>query len=61
MATLENAIGETLSTPEWVIASVADSDARLYYRFYRGTSVGDKYLRVVVKWDVTGFRLNREN
>jgi len=27
----------------------SDSAARLYYRFYMGTMVGDKYLCVVVK------------
>ena len=28
---------------------MSDSEARLYYRFYVGTRVGDKYLCVVVK------------
>ncbi len=42
-------IEETLSKPQRVIQSLSDDDARLYYRFYIGTKVGDKYLCVVVK------------
>jgi hypothetical protein len=43
------AIGETLRQPDHVMESLADPQARLYYRFYGGTLVGDKYLCVVVK------------
>jgi hypothetical protein len=32
-----------------VIQSLSDPQARLYYRYYAGTRVGDKYLCVVVK------------
>ena len=49
MAGLESAIEETLARPETVIESFSDPEARLYYCFYIGTRVGDKYLCVVVK------------
>ena len=42
-------IKETLLAPQRVIQSLSDEGARLYYRFYIGTKVGDKYLCVVVK------------
>ena len=43
------AIKETIVSPQRVIQSLSDSEAHLYYRFYVGTRVGDKYLCVVVK------------
>jgi hypothetical protein len=46
---MTRAIAETLSAPAKVVQSLSDSEARLYYRFYFGTRVGDKYLCVVVK------------
>jgi len=46
---LEPAIEETLARPEIVVQSFSDPEARLYYRFYVGTRVGDKYLCVVVR------------
>jgi hypothetical protein len=49
MAGLEKAIEETLRRPELVIQSLSDSQAQLYYRYYRRTQVGDKYLFIVVK------------
>ncbi len=49
MAELEGAIRDTLSHPERVVESLSDPQARLYYRFYLGTRVGDKWLCVVVK------------
>jgi hypothetical protein len=49
MAGMENAIEETLVRPERVVQSASDEEARLYYRFYIGTLVGDKYLCVIVK------------
>ena len=49
MAGMEKAIEETLARPEKVVESLSDPDARLYYRFYLGTRVGDKYLCVIVK------------
>jgi hypothetical protein len=45
----ENAIEETLTRPERVVESPSDVQVHLYYRFYTGTAVGDKYLCVVVK------------
>ena len=47
-------IEETLRHPYTVIQSKGDTRARLYYRFYFNTTVGDKYLCVVVKFGVRG-------
>jgi hypothetical protein len=41
MVGLEDAIGETLARPEHVIQSLSDPQARLYYRYYVGTRVGE--------------------
>ena len=49
MVGMEDKIEETLTRPERVIESLGDPEARLYYRFYQGTRVGDKHLCVVVK------------
>jgi hypothetical protein len=49
MSGLEKSIGETLGDPEMVMESLSDPQARLYYRHYSGTPVGDKFLCVVVK------------
>jgi len=49
MEALEPEIETTLRSPQTVIQSISDDEARLYYRFYMGTKVGDKYLCVVVK------------
>lgn len=49
MVGLEAAISETLKHPALVIQSISDDAARLYYRFYSGTRVGDKFVCVVVK------------
>jgi hypothetical protein len=38
-----------LLRPECVVESFSDPHARLYYRFYFGTLVGNKYVCVVVK------------
>jgi len=48
MVGLEDSIGETLARPQRVIQSLSDLQARLYYRYYVGTQVGDKFLCVVV-------------
>ncbi len=45
----EGAIEETLRNPGRVLESLFDMEAGLYYRFYRETAVGAKYLCVVVK------------
>lgn len=49
MADLRRAIVETLEHPALVIQSMSDEAARLYYRSYSGTAVGDKFVCVVVK------------
>ena len=49
MSGMEQAIEETLLRPEQVVESFSDPQARLYYRFYFGSMVGDKYVCVVVK------------
>ena len=43
-------IEETLRMPERVVESLSDEQAQLYYRFFLGTKVGDKYFCVVVKF-----------
>ena len=49
MAGLEGAIEQTLANPEYVVQSLSDDQARLYYRFYSATLGGEKFLCVVVK------------
>jgi len=50
MVGLERAMAETLLHPVRVVESFSDPQARLYYRYYLGTMVGDKFLCVVVKF-----------
>jgi hypothetical protein len=54
MLGLEAEIRTTISTPELVRQSRSDFDARLFYRFYRRTVLGGKFLCVVVKYRETG-------
>ena len=49
MSDLKAAIAETVARPARVVQSVSDPQAHLYYRWYVGTRVGDKFLCVVVK------------
>ncbi len=49
MAELELQIEATLVKPQSVIQSASDDEAQLYYRFYTGTKIGDKFLCMVVK------------
>lgn len=42
-------IERVLLVPERVVQSRVDENARLYYRYFFDTLVGDKYLCVVVK------------
>lgn len=49
MTGMEAAIDETLLEPEIVIQSQSDDQARIYYRSYSSTPVGEKLLCVVVK------------
>ncbi len=46
---MERAIEQTLLEPEQIVESFGDPQARMYYRFYFGTVVGDKHLCAVVK------------
>jgi hypothetical protein len=43
-------INETLASPNIVIQSRSDEEARLYYRFYEGLSIRNKHLCIVVKF-----------
>jgi len=49
MRGMEGRIEETVRRPEKVLESLSDPQARLYYRLYVGTQVGDKHLCVAVK------------
>jgi hypothetical protein len=49
MQGLEGAVEETLRSPQYVIRSASDDQARLYHRFYLATGTGGKFLCVVVK------------
>lgn len=49
MQGMEDRIDETVRSPHRVLESLSDPQARLYYRLYLGTRVGDKHLCVVVK------------
>ena len=49
MRAMEHRIGETLLRPERVLESLSDPQARLYYRMYVATPIGDKHLCVVVR------------
>lgn len=50
MEGLEAKIEETLRSPAFVMLSRTDSRVSLSYRYYFGTTVGDKWLCVVVKY-----------
>lgn len=56
------AIGDALMQPDAIIVSA--SGDRLYYRYYRGTEVGDKFICVVVKsieeFVVTAYMTDRQ-
>jgi hypothetical protein len=49
MTGMEAEIENALSAPHQVIESASNADVRLYYRYYVKTTVGSKYLCVVVK------------
>ena len=44
MQGMEDRLAETLLRPERVLESLSDPRARLYYRMYVATRVGDKHL-----------------
>jgi hypothetical protein len=45
----ERFIAETVAAPEIVVQSEMDRAARLYYRRYRVTGIGEKHMCVLVK------------
>lgn len=49
MVGMEGAVTETVQSPALVVQSRSDPTARLHYRFYFGTRVGDKFMCVVVE------------
>jgi hypothetical protein len=49
MNAMTETIAKVLAAPEMVVQSTIDTGARLYYRYFFDTPVGDKYLCVVVK------------
>ena len=49
MHDMTGAIQEALLHPEFVVQSISDETANLYYRYYSKTMVGGKYLCVIVK------------
>ncbi|MBF0105760.1 MAG: hypothetical protein HQM16_10590 [Deltaproteobacteria bacterium] len=49
MHEMTDAIQEALLHPEFVVQSISDETANLYYRYYSKTMVGGKYLCVIVK------------
>lgn len=53
MRGMEGAIAGALAHPETVIRSLNDRAVWLYHRYYQRTAVGDKWLCVVVKMEVT--------
>jgi hypothetical protein len=57
MKQFEEHIRETLLHPQTVIQSNRDEEASLYYRYYMGTRIGDKWLCIVVKDDEEPFVL----
>lgn len=52
MVSMEEALEQTLRQPTLVIQSQSDETALLNYRYYLGTKVGDKWLCVVVKYEL---------
>jgi hypothetical protein len=50
MSGKEHELGETLLQPDIVIQSQSDDTVRLFHRFYKRLTIGDKYLCIVVKY-----------
>ena len=49
---MEWAIAETLEAPESTLPSITDPETVLeYFRWFSNTNKGEKYVRVVVKFD----------
>jgi hypothetical protein len=54
-ADLLEKIAQTLQNPEIILSSASDESVELIYRYYVNTSVGDKWLCIVVKNLTTDF------
>ncbi len=52
MINMDGALEETVRRHQLVIRSKTDLSAHLNYRYYYGTLVGDKWLCVVVKYEL---------
>ena len=51
MLGMDEAIVQTLESPEVILPSVSDPDSVVeYFRFFPETSRGEKFVRVVVKY-----------
>ncbi len=50
MANMESAIQDALIEPEVIRKSRTDGSVHLYYQYREGTTVGDKWLCIVVKY-----------
>ncbi|MCC5896829.1 MAG: hypothetical protein JJU32_02790 [Phormidium sp. BM_Day4_Bin.17] len=50
MVGMETQIADTLKHPKLVRQSCSDESVALFYRFYTQTSIGNKWLCVVVKY-----------
>jgi hypothetical protein len=46
----EPRIADILGRPDVVVQSSSDTSVRMFYRFYKNTSVGDKFLCAIVKY-----------
>ena len=52
MAGMDEAISETLESPDMVMRSVRDRESVLeYYKWFSNTTRGAKFLRTVVRYD----------
>jgi hypothetical protein len=50
MIGMESQIANTLKNPQLVRKSQSDDSSKLFYRFYIQTTIGDKWLCIVVKY-----------
>lgn len=49
MRGMEGALEDVIRQPDTVVQSLSDAEVHLYYRFLKGTRVGDMYMCAVVK------------
>ena len=50
MSASEAKIKETILSPDIVVKSRSDEEVRMYYKHYKGLSIGDKHHCIVVKF-----------